>query len=49
MFLRVTQAMVTKRFASDAGNEVKKMDMLHSFIKHGLDEEEAVAESLIQM
>jgi hypothetical protein len=49
MFLRVTQAMVTKRFASDAGSEVKKMDMLHSFIKHGLYEEEAVAESLIQM
>lgn len=41
--------MVRKRFASDASNGVKKMDMLQSFITHGLDEEEAVAESLIQM
>jgi hypothetical protein len=45
----ITQNMVKKRFAADASNVIKKMDMLQSFITHGLDEEEAVAESLIQM
>jgi hypothetical protein len=45
----ITQNMVRKCFASNASHEVRKMDILQSFIAHGLDEEETVAESLIQM
>ena len=48
-FGRITQDMVAKRFSSDANTKVERMDMLQSFIKHGLDEDEAVSESLIQM
>jgi hypothetical protein len=41
--------MVAKRFSPDENEKVEKIDMLQSFIKHGLSQEEAVAESLIQM
>lgn len=46
---RVAQNIVAKRFSADENEKVERMDMLQSFIKHGLSEEEAVAESLIQM
>ena len=41
--------MVAKRFSPDDNTKVKKMDMLQSFVNHGLTQDEAVSESLIQM
>lgn len=41
--------MVAKRFSPDESTKFERMDMLQSFIKHGLSQEEAVSESLIQM
>jgi len=40
---------VSERFASDDGSRVEKSDMLQSFIRHGLSQQEAVSETLIQM
>jgi len=41
--------MVAERFAPDSKRRIEKPDMMQSFIKHGLTQEEAVAESLIQI
>jgi cytochrome P450 len=43
------QKMVAERFLPDAKTRVSKPDMLGSFINHGLTEEEAVSESLLQI
>ncbi len=45
-FLRVAKQVVRERFAPDAKPQ---MDMLGSFIKHGLSQEDAESETMIQM
>jgi hypothetical protein len=48
-FRRIAQEKVAERFSSGTGPGSAQMDMLQSFINHGLSEDEAVSESLIQM
>jgi len=45
----IAQKKVAERFSSGAGPGKAKMDMLQSFISHGLSQDEAVSESLIQI
>ncbi|KAE9382184.1 cytochrome P450 [Stipitochalara longipes BDJ] len=45
----IAQKQVAERFSSSAGPGSAKMDMLQSFINHGLSQDEAVSESLIQI
>lgn len=45
----IARGKVAERFAIDEKKRVERQDMLQSFIRHGLNEEEAVSESLIQM
>lgn len=47
--LGFAQKMVGERFLPDAKNRISKPDMLGSFINHGLTEEEAVSESMLQI
>jgi hypothetical protein len=48
-FRRIAQGKVAERFSSGTGPGIAQMDMLQSFINHGLSQDEAVSESLIQM
>jgi hypothetical protein len=45
----MAQKKVAERFSSDIEMRVEKSDMLQSFIRHGLNQEEAVSETLVQM
>jgi cytochrome P450 len=43
------QKLVAERFSPDSKTRISKPDMLGSFINHGLTQEEAVSESLLQI
>ena len=46
---RIAQQKVAERYSTNEETRVEKSDMLQSFIRHGLSQEEAVSESLVQM
>lgn len=45
----IAEKKVAERFSADPEGQVEKFDMLQSFVRHGLSQEEAVSESLIQI
>lgn len=47
--LGLTRAQVSKRFDANGEPKVGQMDMLASFIRHGLSQEEAEQESVLQL
>ena len=46
---RIAKKLVAERFTTDDEKRVEKEDMMQSFIRHGLTEQEAVSETLLQL
>jgi cytochrome P450 len=44
---RIVTKMVTERFSLESKKRIKELDMLQSFINHGITQEEAIFESII--